>query len=1242
MRHAYLIVIIGMAAMVLWPNPALGQGFSITKAVTVQIKKAGDEGTVTVVGYGRFEGSKLLVLHLYAPTGYTIKASDCDDRSEGGATMWLPYPNENSNTIPASRHTWTAGVFPNFDATEKKSHAATFTGALVAKKAGGGKAKVLEFEVRVGDLDLDADTDNNSSADHRPPSETLDEDDKEYPASESASDFVVGLLLPLNDNNNVSWDNRDNKKYITNYADDKEVLNAILRINARKPGTLSILNMVPASCWVYDDADHARIDLEFDNAVPKGDDFSKPLRIEADTEMSGVSGTIQSWFSVGGPFTGEKPEDYVKFTLIGVDIDVDSNNDDTIDGTNGWNSGEDFYENHPANEISDLSGYRDYKVGMVVPVNEDDDDANGHPDNGWDTPSGPINWNGPDGTTVQGSGDRDDLRPMILRGMDLDTDQRAAIEADGAQVAIYLRKVEGDGEIRIFTDEDEGDPNEVMNTHTDTGGVCTLPEGAFGLAPEDGHATPTLWQALYGTTDRKFLIEGLYPGKVVLEVAFKKYIPGSEYVTMHRDLVTITVIGVRSIPLFDPKLDGSPAAAIQYAIDGSEAMAELRIMDGTTTVATMLAKTATPVRGDWVDKQWNGTWDHDANAGKFADPKEYTVRLDLYPTASAPTPIATCTAPINVVRLGVQQISFVGDQELVYHKRSHTDANNVPFTAGATFAGDIVWKIKALDFLKADAGARPRTEAKKQKNAVGESFSDTDNSGTRNGSEWYFDADGNSSYTAALRQVNFPGQQPDAGSPADISKSGGPDPNDWNRPVVYVRNSALQLRVKLGEHAISDLSGGNVGVGYPVARYPIRLVAQYDSLFMDGNSQTATANNLNISPTGGPYHLMGSELPDTVGFAEETINYKFQYNATGETFVDANGNGVFDAGEPLTDNDGDNQFDEEWKDIPGTQQTSHLIYRLAAAPETAALNKSQGHERLYTKIVDFTTAWAQTATANTSGEVFDAIWKSSNFWTPFMPVGGVDQPNNAAGFHGIGDPNEADRADEFAHKPKCYTYEHLASTGVSVDNMLDTNAGKCGGWCKFLPAFAAQHGTKLRPVYVLPRAYRSTGAGNPLIGKAAVNALAVGSDFYLCLTQFSAGAIFRTGIYSGDCLFVKTTVDGQAHAASSGTLLSAWSDGHAISFIDNTWNDQVDAGERLFDPSYVHDAGDRRDGFTSGEDYEDSAMLKLVYVKYRVTAQPVIKADDTVDLPKITRVVPTVPITKDCVAGLQETYLYVP
>jgi hypothetical protein len=612
-------------------------------------------------------------------------------------------------------------------------------------------------------------------------------------------------------------------------------------------------------------------------------------------------------------------------------------------------------------------------------------------------------------------------------------------------------------------------------------------------------------------------------------------------------------------------------------------------------VATLLAKTDDPARGQWATKEWDGTWDNGTHSGKFADPKQYTVRLDLYPTESASTPIATRTVPIHVARLGVQQISFTGDQELVYHKTSPSSTTNVPFTDNTTFANDLSWNISDLDVLKSDAGARPRTEAKMQKNAVGESFSDDDNSGTRNGSEWYFDVDGSGSYTGTLRQANFPGQKPDPAHPADTSKAGGPDTDNWNRPVAYVRGTNLQMRFSLGANAISDITAANIAAGYPVTAYPVRIKAAYSSADMTGINQTATANVLNISPAGGPYELRGIALPNTVGYAEETVTFRYQYNATGESFVDTNGNGTFDTGEPLVDKDSDGEFDEDWRDIPGSQTTSHLIYRLVNAPTALALSQATnagggGINALYMKIVDFTCAWGQDASASNTDDVWAAIWETNNLWTP-VATGPPPHPDNANGFVGRGDPVESNRADKWTNTPKCYTYDHDVGVEETVDYALDNNVTRCGGWARLLTAFAGYHGRPVSPIQITALWIRERG------GVASVQPIAGGGwvvgDTVWCHD-------IRAGCPPGVIWLQVGAIDGQANP-HGGRHLGTGFNLHRIAYRG------AGGTLRIYDPSYDHQAGvaggRARAGWTAYHDYEQDALTGYEFpLKATVTA----------------------------------------
>jgi len=96
--------------------------------------------------------------------------------------------------------------------------------AKVAPAAGGKAGGTPWLYMSVSDVDLDGDTDNGNTTTHRPPDKSDYEDLKEYPTG--PMDNTIGLLVPLNDDNDVSWNNRDNKKQMD--PNDDELLNPVL------------------------------------------------------------------------------------------------------------------------------------------------------------------------------------------------------------------------------------------------------------------------------------------------------------------------------------------------------------------------------------------------------------------------------------------------------------------------------------------------------------------------------------------------------------------------------------------------------------------------------------------------------------------------------------------------------------------------------------------------------------------------------------------------------------------------------------------------------------------------------------------------------------------------------------------------------------------------------------------------------------------------------------------------------
>ena len=697
-------------------------------------------------------------------------------------------------------------------------------------------------------------------------------------------------------------------------------------------------------------------------------------------------------------------------------------------------------------------------------------------------------------------------------------------------------------------------------------------------------------------------VEGLSGGSATLTLSYLPKDCPANGTPIELDHILVSVVPVTlGAQVYDPKLQNAGQLPMRYTIQGPPADAEwqprveLTILDaGATEVACLVRRTeASPAIGAQVTRQWDGRWGQkkdgtgSTHVGRYADPGSYTVELNVYRRNPNGERLLTRTGELYVVRLGVRQLGFLDDQELLYHKTAHDDPADHPFTNNASFADDIVWQLQYLDFYP---GGGATTQWRREKRPVGESFHDANNSGAHDAAENYYDADGNGAYSAGLRQVNFPGRAVSA------TAVGGIDTNNFNRPATYVRNSQIRPWFRFGQDAISDVTHNDVAAGYPITvnvggtqtlRFPIRVRARYGGMQTVGVAEAAAANaTRNISRIGGPYTLVSaddpaSRLPNNVGHRVETIEFSFQYNARGETFVDTDGNGSYGAAEAatLTDRDGDGALDEDWQDIAGSQTTTHLMYRLAAQP-TVAARAQQADNRLWCKIVDFTGDWGVGAGAQTSGEVFDAIWGGGNFWTP---IAAGPRPDNANGFHGLGDPTEAARTDKWGNTPKCYTYDHDAPVLENVQYALDNNVTRCGGWARFLTAFAGYHGSPVRPLQIVTNWIRVRG-GVPAAVQPMSGGILPGDTLWM--------NDLRVGHPSGTIWMEVNAIHGQANPNGGGHLGPMFNL-HRVAFSDDDGMGDYDDGvERIYDPSYEHTAGNALAGWIAIHAYEQDAFAR--------------------------------------------------
>ncbi len=406
----------------------------------------------------------------------------------------------NWSKVSGSETDWQcAGVGPNDD----------FWCVIMCLIGGPGEGGPTYRWMSVSDVDVDADTDNNNlNTSHHPPSRSEDEDHCEYPGV-SAED-IIGLIVPVNDDNDVNWEERDGGPPM-NRDEDPDVLDFVLEIHPKRDGEWSTTFSDVYQC-LSDGTSITGADTSLDI-----DEFvTLDLRLESwYTATSGTKSTGSAYFMPNSPSAGYVPRDRMKYLFLGCDIDVDSDNNGSIDGSNGAGSGEDFLEVHP----QDHSYYLlepECKYGMLVCVNDDDDDANDNPDNGWDG----VDWDGPDGSTVQGDLDKGDLYPLTLRGLGVSETDKAVL--DTMTPGLRIRKESGDGAVRLFTD----------GQFVEVGTFVNNGDYEYMLAGQ------SLWYWL-SNQDRKFWVEGLVSGEVIL--VYELYL---NQCMVHQDKVRLTVMKV--------------------------------------------------------------------------------------------------------------------------------------------------------------------------------------------------------------------------------------------------------------------------------------------------------------------------------------------------------------------------------------------------------------------------------------------------------------------------------------------------------------------------------------------------------------------------------------------------------------------------------------------------------------------------------------------------------------------------
>lgn len=525
---------------------AVGQAFGAggdppKKSITVIVDAGTSEENNVGCGYGLIDEKQTTLELILASNKFKIKSSSlvsCNPENiwrqaldANGApiqTIWRcerlgSDPAGNDNRVDPNERHWCiikVKVEPNQPGG---------AGGGGTTKPATRPAEDANRWVSVSDIDVDADSDNDSTDLHRPPSETKLEDANEFM---TGGVDPAGLLLGLNDDIDQGPAMRDNKRPCPVNTTDDDLLKIVRKVNAKKKGKASVCVIDSIRIISLDGNDMTNKQVVIQKT---GDDPNRAEYLIGDAgrlESGDIGVFISAAFTPDaptGPLNGTNSLDVLRVLPIRCDIDADGDNSGTtaaaIDSSNFDARGEDFFENHAVSDINDANAQ--YRNGMIVPVNDDNDGGDPNADNGWQPSAG--NWNGPDANTIQGPQDEAQMRPLVVRALRLNANQISAIEKlvpTADDVKIIVSKVGGSGGVRVF-----------WGTGTSARPFLRPGVDANALLPSG----TSMWQTVRATGEASFLVEGLATGEVKLQVKMELWHSPTKKVLIHKDIVRLTV-----------------------------------------------------------------------------------------------------------------------------------------------------------------------------------------------------------------------------------------------------------------------------------------------------------------------------------------------------------------------------------------------------------------------------------------------------------------------------------------------------------------------------------------------------------------------------------------------------------------------------------------------------------------------------------------------------------------------------
>jgi len=397
---------------------------------------------------------------------------------------------------------------------------------------------------------------------------------------------------------------------------------------------------------------------------------------------------------------------------------------------------------------------------------------------------------------------------------------------------------------------------------------------------------------------------------------------------------------LHGLQAFDPKLQGTPEAYIEYDVADqlTSARLEIAVMDGETVVDCIHHKS--DQLNDWHDVLfWDGKWGDDLSgqqtphAGEYADPGTYTVVARVFENAQASEPLSTREYTLYVVRVGITEISFAETATdryfpLQYHLTTESEKFNgyancwrIPAPCGEQgyehLGAGVVWRLGDSAAPADDLLDDPATGAAREE-------------------------------IETWTEIFFP-QPDDDGSPA-----GAPENDSFNYPVCYKAGSRVRILVKTGEKAWSqveddELTGAAGQLGYGGANQPqINLYVECSGSDMDPQTPGA---NLDILPDETITFDSTNFLPSTVG--KGTITLEFSWKAV---------------------------IDDTLVTIPGSFTTTHTVYRVLGKPQSPWIEPESpcyvDNAAPWVAAIDYAVYWAEGETTLTG--VADKITQTVN------------------------------------------------------------------------------------------------------------------------------------------------------------------------------------------------------------------------------------------------------------------------